>query len=288
MAEVEQLLCLACAGHLAWFPEVSGYRHTWTPEGTLPHAAHPQRAEHGFVEEVVESDIDTGRRIEAAREEIEARGAQMRRELGDFDLSPTPRHWTPREDPKFEMRVGTDLDGSEFRYPWLIEPTWINADGSEVRVTPGTGARSAAKKTERLDEHPPPEVPARPCEDWELPPRARAVRDLMLEYGWTARQLYARGSKSDRYLREAHMRLIDTVVLLASRPPNRERVIASWVDSGYDLGLRLIPGNHHRLSATELTATIKAAVLQCTTCGEPPHTHPLPASSPTCFQEEHP
>lgn len=288
----EVVLCVSCGGRLEWFASVSSWRHVWVPEGTTPHPAVLERHDEkvataaGFVEEVVESDRETGQRILAEREEVIARARATRESLGEFPLTVERATVPPYREPEFEIRVGTTLEGEEFRYPWLVEPTWINVDGSEVRVSPGTGAKSAAKKTDRLDEHPAPTEPARPAFDSELPKAAASIKALLVEHGWEFEQLYARGFKADRYMRADHVKPIETVVLRAVRRRNREALLACWTDSRYDFAYRLTPGEPQKLASAEVPKVVKAEVLLCTTCGEPPHTHPLPDAAPACFQEE--
>lgn len=280
----DEILCLSCSGRLAWFPEVSAWRHLSAPPGTVPHVAQVPRGDAGFVQEVVESDVDTGRRIQAERDEVIARARAIREALGEISLDVERPRVEPRGESAFEMRTGVDLDGKPFVYPWLLEPTWTNTDGSVVRVTPGTGAKSAAKKTDRLIEHPAPVEPARTAFDSDLPAAAKTLRGLLVEHGWEIEQLYARGYKPDVHQRAAKTVLVDVAVLRAIRPANREALVACWVDSGYDLGYHIRPNNTEMLGANALKSAAKAPVLLCSTCKEPPHTHPQPDDSPACFQ----
>jgi len=128
---------------------------------------------------------------------------------------------------------------------------------------------------------PPPVEPARPAFDSELPTTAAALRATMLASGWQVEALYARG------YRAADGEASDIVVVRGQRLTNRERMVASWRDGKFELGYRLTPSlGPVKLKSAELTTYAKAPVLQCTTCGLPPHEHPMPEDMPACFQED--
>lgn len=129
-------------------------------------------------------------------------------------------------------------------------------------------------ETVELEPHPAPIVPARPATDDELPKSAASIKALMTEHGWTTEALYAMGAK----LTDPNT-LVTHVTVEGARPRNRERIAAWWADGKFAAAYRFAP-HPVRLSSSELRAAIKAVVMTCVVCDEPPHTHPLEA--PCC------
>lgn len=236
-------LCLSCGGKLAWYGDVSSWRHSWVPPGTLPHAAVLPREGHGFTVDVVESDVDTGKRLQVERDEIIARQQAVREALGDFPLE---------------------------------------IERERVQLSP-----PKPKETGKLLVHPAPIESVREAFEDEMPNAAKSIRELLKANGWEVEQRYSRGYRPDVHQRESHTRAVDVVVLRAVRRRNREAVVACWEDSGYDVAWHVRKNQTDMIGATELRKRIKAEVYVCSTCGEPPHTHPLPheGGDPRCFQE---
>ena len=128
---------------------------------------------------------------------------------------------------------------------------------------------------------PPPVEPVRPAFPSELPRTAASLLELLKANGWQTEALFARGYRS------ATAEAADIIVVRGQRLPNRERMVASWRDGSFELGYRLTPRlGPVKLKSTELTTYAKAPVVQCTTCGLPPHEHPMPEDSPACFHLE--
>lgn len=140
------------------------------------------------------------------------------------------------------------------------------------------------------DEVPPPEVPARPANDGELPSSAASMRKLAAAHGWLVEAWYMRGTNMTA--RWQANRVVEDVVLRMKR--DGHRLIACWQTDakgkwGFELGFSLTHFQE-QVAHDQIRRLIEAPRMVCDDCLEAFECHPLVNGRPVCFtvlRDEH-
>jgi len=187
---------------------------------------------------------------------------------------------------------------------WGEHQAVLGTPAHEPQVPPPTKPKRDHDEVVEPDVAPPPVVPAREAQPWELPASASRWAKAARENGWDVRAWYMQGPLMTAAWKFS--RMIESVVVKAQR--DGHLLVAVWqsnspgapawakkdwpgtpyvesfnpwkFDSGWSVGHYVDP-----LTSPELTAARDSPRALCESCDEPPALHVSTATGPVCHNE---